>query len=200
MCFAPEDRWLGARTAEWLLSRITHDDCDNGVKPVGQSEFFRNAWTVEPRQWRTDPTRTQRACVCRQYEVLRSAAAVEGCLGIASLSAKQNQGRRVPKDLEVRLFSPRPGMTFRLMLTSVLLGTSAIARKALHTFNDAQSPRRCAAYRWSGSLNCGIHQLLDQRSIDGIRAVPPDGPSRVNGFEDIHCRLPLGECDAYRPR
>ena len=61
---------------------MTDDHCDNRLKSFGQSEFFRNAGAVKPRQRSAHPTGTQRTRVCRQHEVLRGAAAVDACFPV----------------------------------------------------------------------------------------------------------------------
>jgi len=173
----------------WLLGWMTDYYCDNGLKTARQSEFLCNTRAVKPWQRRADPTRTQRAGVCGQHEVLRSSAAVKGRFGTAGLSAKQNQGRCVPEDFEFWPFSPGPRTTFRLVIVGVLLGASAVARKALDTLDNAQSPRRGTACWWSGRLHGRVQQLLHHCPIDRIGMVLTDGPPRVNGFEYIHDRL-----------
>ena len=107
-----------ARTRKrWALGRGLPRGCSagwpttiatTGSNPAGHSELFRNARAVKPRQRSADPTRTERARVRRQHEVLRSPAAVEGRFRIPRLSAKEHQRGCVPEDLEVRTLGPRP--------------------------------------------------------------------------------------------
>ena len=130
--------------------------------------------------------------MCRQHEVLRGAAAIEGCFGVSRSSAKQDQSRRIPEDLEVRPFSPRPRTTVGLMVVRVLLGANAKARQAFNAFDHTQSPRVGAARRRRRRLHGGVQQVFEQGSIDRIRTVRADGPPRVNGCYDVNGGLRCG--------
>ena len=69
--FAPDNTGLRTWTAQRLLSWMTDDHRGHWLESLGQSEFLRNAGAAKPRQRSANPTGTQRACVCRQHEVLR---------------------------------------------------------------------------------------------------------------------------------
>src|SRR5664279_6252945 len=117
---------------------MTHDYCDDRLEARGQAKFLRDARAVQPWQRRTDPARAQRASMGRKHEVLRGAAAIERGFGVAGSGAKQNHGRSIPEDLEVRPFGPLPWIPFGSMVVGVLLRTCAIDGEAVEAFDHAQ--------------------------------------------------------------
>ena len=135
-----------------------------------------------------------------KHEVLRGATAIKRCFRVALSSAKQDQRRGAPEDLEIWPFSPGPRTAFRLMIVGILLGAVAIVCKALNTFDHAQGPGDCSAYGWRGRLHSGVQQFFQQGSVDRIGTVLADGPPGVNGFEYIHDASVACRCDAKRSK